>query len=298
MKKKRTTSKSNTSTKNDSVKNTVKKGDYYTEIVLPENLSVYLTPLSILVAATVIAAAILTIGAKSGNSFLPAARDNNDPIVAGAGEESPGVKAPNYDKIYDYAKEIGLDRSKLVKCVDDEKFAKEIEADLADGEKAGVQGTPGFIIGKMDSSGNVKGKLVAGAYPYEDFKGLFDYYLDGTEYSKLSDYEDASVKISLKSYPYKGNDKAKVAIVEFSDYECPFCIRHVKETHPIIEKDYIDKGKVLWVFRDYPLPFHNPVATKEAMIAKCAKDQGGNDAYFKVHDFIFNNTVGNTGGVQ
>ena len=97
--------------------------------------------------------------------------------------------------------------------------------------------------------------------------------------------------------PILGDPDAKVAIVEFSDYECPFCQRYWEQTQPQIKTNYIDTGKVMFVYRDLPLPFHDPAATKEAYAAECVRDQGGDIAYFKMHDKIFETTQGNGTGL-
>lgn len=85
--------------------------------------------------------------------------------------------------------------------------------------------------------------------------------------------------------PFLGEDDAPVTIVEFSDYECPFCARFYQQTLPQIKSQYIDTGKVKLVFRDFPLSFH-PQAEPAAIAANCAGEQG---KYFEFHDQIFNN---------
>ncbi len=56
----------------------------------------------------------------------------------------------------------------------------------------------------------------------------------------------------------KGSADAPITIVEYSDYQCPFCSRWVDETYPVILQDYIDTGKVRLEFRDFPLEQHTP----------------------------------------
>lgn len=109
--------------------------------------------------------------------------------------------------------------------------------------------------------------------------------------------QPTSAKISLDDDPVLGNKNAKVTLIEFSDYECPFCKRHFDQVYPSLKKDYIDTGKVKMVFRDYPLPFHDPMATFEANAANCAREQGGDSAYFKFHDAIFAKTKSNGNGL-
>ncbi len=105
----------------------------------------------------------------------------------------------------------------------------------------------------------------------------------------------APVKVSTDGDPVLGNKNAKITLIEFSDYECPFCKRHFDTVYPELKKDYIDTGKVKMVFRDLPLGFH-PNAPKQAEAAECARKQGGDAVYYKYHDQIFTKTTsGGTG---
>ena len=87
----------------------------------------------------------------------------------------------------------------------------------------------------------------------------------------------------LERAPLEGSPDAPVLLVEFSDYQCPFCKRFYDETLPQIRQTYIETGKVRLVFLDYPLPFH-PQAPIAAHAAWCAGDQ---DAYWEMHDKLF-----------
>jgi protein-disulfide isomerase len=98
----------------------------------------------------------------------------------------------------------------------------------------------------------------------------------------------AAVKVSIDDDPILGKKDAKITMVEFSDYQCPFCEKFWSETLPQVKKDYIDTGKVKLVYRDFPLGFH-PNAQKAAEAAECAGEQGGDVTYFKIHDKIFGN---------
>ena len=85
-----------------------------------------------------------------------------------------------------------------------------------------------------------------------------------------------------------GKDNAPITIIEFSDYQCPFCRKFWTETLPSIKKDYIDTGKVKLVYRDLPLTSLHPAAEPSAEAAECARFVGKSDeAYFKMHDKIF-----------
>jgi len=97
--------------------------------------------------------------------------------------------------------------------------------------------------------------------------------------------EPSNVQVSVDDDAVLGNKDAPVTMVEFSDYECPFCGRHFTETYPQIKKDYIDTGKAKLVFRDFPLSFHQN-AQKAAEAAECAGEQG---KYYEMHDKLYSN---------
>ncbi|TSC79639.1 MAG: DSBA oxidoreductase [Candidatus Peregrinibacteria bacterium Gr01-1014_25] len=80
-----------------------------------------------------------------------------------------------------------------------------------------------------------------------------------------------------------GGDSATVTIIEFTDYQCPFCGRHYSQTFGEIKKNYIDTGKVKYVVRDFPLSFHQN-AQKAAEATECAGDQ---DNFWEMHDLLF-----------
>ena len=94
----------------------------------------------------------------------------------------------------------------------------------------------------------------------------------------------AAVKVSVIDRPALGKTDAPVTLVEFSDYQCPFCRRHVTSTLPELKRDYIDSGKVRYVYRDFPIDRIHPEARKAAEAAHCAGDQG---KYWEMHDALF-----------
>lgn len=90
--------------------------------------------------------------------------------------------------------------------------------------------------------------------------------------------------ISIVGSPSKGNKAAEVILVEFSDYQCPFCARHFRETMPRIANDYIKTSKIRYVFRDFPIEAIHPGATKRHVMAHCAGEQ---DKHWNMHDLLF-----------
>jgi protein-disulfide isomerase len=82
-----------------------------------------------------------------------------------------------------------------------------------------------------------------------------------------------------------GNADAPLMIVEFSDYQCPYCRRFHAEVLPELRRNYIDTGKVRLVFKDLPLPMHRE-ALPAAVAARCAAAQG---KYWEMNEALFAN---------
>lgn len=96
------------------------------------------------------------------------------------------------------------------------------------------------------------------------------------------------VEVNIEGAPAEGKKNAPVVMVEYTDYQCPFCSRHFLQTYPQIKTDYIDTGKVLYVTKDFPLSFHEN-AQKAAEAAHCVREQKGDEGYFMMHDKLFEN---------
>ncbi len=95
------------------------------------------------------------------------------------------------------------------------------------------------------------------------------------------------VSASVDDDAVLGNKNAPVTIIEFSDYQCPFCRKFWTETYSQIKSQYVDAGKVKMVFRDLPLSSLHPMAQASAEAAECVREQGGDKAYFEYHDKMF-----------
>ncbi len=93
------------------------------------------------------------------------------------------------------------------------------------------------------------------------------------------------VQVSVDDDEVIGSANAPITIIEFSDFECPYCGRFFDETLPQIKTDYVDTGKVKIVYRDFPLQFH-PEAMPAALAADCAGEQG---KYYEYHNKLFEN---------
>ena len=211
------------------------------------------------------------------------------------------IKRPDLEK---YAQELGLDMPKFKAYLDASSGKARIDADMALGQKIGVQGTPNFFV---------NGRPIRGALPFEEFKKVIDEELKtadkmiaqgtpvGQVYGKLMASARTApaptpaapaqkppgagnevYKVAVGDAPTKGAKDPKVTIVEFSDFQCPFCGR-VGPTLTQIEKEYAKDVSIS--FRHLPLPFHeNAMPAAEA--AEAAREQG---KFWPMHDKLFAN---------
>lgn len=191
------------------------------------------------------------------------------------------------DNLKIIAKDLGLDTKKFNSCLDDGQKIDVVSKDSAYGGTVGVRGTPGFFI---------NGRFLGGAFPFTSFKEVIDRELEGKGSNDFKSYstdlQNANAQgsfiatpkdINIEGAHLLGDPNAKVVLVDFSDYECPYCIRHFNQTWPDIKKNYVDTGKIKVVFKNFPLNFH-PNAQKAAEAAECASDQG---KFWEMHDKIF-----------
>jgi len=205
---------------------------------------------------------------------------------------------PNLEQ---YAQQIGLDMSKFKAALDSGSGKGQIQADKMLAQQLGATGTPAFFI---------NGRPLKGAVPYDQFKKMMDeeiasadamlkagtpigqLYARIIEKGKLSatppmaaQNPDANqlYKVPVGPAPSRGDKLAKVIIIEYSDYQCPFCGR-VEPTLKQIEDTYHGKGvKLVW--KDNPLPFHqNAMPAAEAV--RAAGEQG---KFWEMHDKLFAN---------
>lgn len=99
------------------------------------------------------------------------------------------------------------------------------------------------------------------------------------------------VEVGNGNLPALGKKDAKVVMVDFSDFECPFCKQYFDQTYAQIKKDYIDTGKVVYYYRHFPLDFH-PAARPAALASECANEQ---NKFWEYHDLVFKDQAKITG---
>lgn len=100
--------------------------------------------------------------------------------------------------------------------------------------------------------------------------------------------EFPAAETTISDAPFLGDkSKAKIAIVEYNDYQCPYCQRHDQETKTQLIKEYVDTGKAIYVFREFPLDFHGQLAIDSANAALCVNEIGGISKFVEYHSKIF-----------
>jgi protein-disulfide isomerase len=181
-----------------------------------------------------------------------------------------------------YAKDLGIDEGEFKACATSNKYDEKINTQMSSGQAAGISGTPGNIIYDMKSK---KGIIVSGAQPIGNFSKIIDAMLkDPSSAFALEGIEMANnvPQVDFDEDHIRGDKGAKIAIIEYSDYQCPFC-HSVHPTYKKLLQQY--DGKIMWVYRHYPLSFH-PEAMPLAVGAECAGELGGPDAYWAFSDKI------------
>ena len=189
-------------------------------------------------------------------------------------------------------KDLGLDPKKLDDALKNHKWKKSIDEDSGLGDDVQASGTPHFFI---------NGRRLVGAQPFEKFQKIIDEEITKANgllakgvaqkdlYSEMikdgkgaPDLEKKPMP-SITGAPWRGKKDAKVTVVEFSDFQCPFCKRAEDAVNQVMA-DYGDKIKFVW--RNLPLPMHAdaPLASQAAMEAY---KQKGSDGFWKMHDKLY-----------
>lgn len=188
------------------------------------------------------------------------------------------------DLFVSYAAGLGLDESALTACLESGEHEEAVEVNVAEARSLGVTGTPMFYV---------DGYPLNGARPFEHFQLAVQYAEEGRLAEAYAPAEQQPQEPSGPPQPVDveiadaysiGDPDAPVTIVEFTDFQCPFCVRHFQQTYPKIVQEYVETGVVRYVFKDFPLNSIHPQAAEAAQAARCAGDQ---DAYLEMHDLLF-----------
>jgi protein-disulfide isomerase len=215
-------------------------------------------------------------------------------------ENQKALTRPDLER---YAREIGLNLVQFKQALDRNTYKEAVAKDLADAGRAGVRGTPHFLI---------NGKALSGAQPYEAFKSVIDVEIREMELLsrqgrtfpdalgerlKVNFDPDAALTtpapprradpsdelfVPVGSSPVRGNSDAPVTIVMFGNFQCSFCAR-VEGTLRELKEIYGDAIRIVW--KNNPLPIHDR-ADEAARAAIAAGAQG---RFWEMHDKLFAN---------
>jgi protein-disulfide isomerase/serine/threonine protein kinase len=177
-----------------------------------------------------------------------------------------------------------------------------LDEDQALAKKVGAQGTPAFRINGLELSGaqpldrfksvidselaKASAKIAAGTPKNKIYVAMSTENFAAAPAKKTDEHEEDTTtvwRVPVLGSPVRGNVDAPVTIVEFADFQCPFC----KRTEPTLDKlrdTYGDKVRIVW--KNSPLPFH-PRAEPAAELALEARAQKGDAAFFRAHDKLF-----------
>ena len=196
------------------------------------------------------------------------------------------------DFLVGVAEGLDVDMARYSACVDNADSAARVQASVEEGRGLGYNGTPSF---RFLSAGSDKTWEMSGAHPIARFARYADALIAGEE--PPEDPKPKPPELPFWAKPeglapdpdrpgfnmagdaYKGNPNARVVVVEFNDFQCPACQTHTREAQPIIDKELVDTGKVLWVDKQLPLRVHEH-ALIAAVAAECAGDQ---QKYWEMH---------------
>lgn len=204
--------------------------------------------------------------------------------VEPAQEKQPQANEPQgwtQDEVISLAADLDLDQEEFTTCLQEDRYVDEIKEEIQGGQAVGVGGTPATIL---VVNGQAK-KFISGAVPMQQLTSALDSFIENpNQEAETSQVFKPEGFVALDDDDhYRGNPDAEIVLVEYSDYECPFCTRFQTTMQQVIA-DYGDQ--VAWVYRHYPLPQLHPNAIMLANASECATELGGSDAFWELSDVL------------
>lgn len=197
------------------------------------------------------------------------------------------------------AEEVGSDADAYAACMDAGTYTDVVQARVEMGFERGFNATPSFQVVRGEDNAVFE---VIGAQPYEQFAATVDAALAGETPAVAAEPEQPQQQgipfwataegweadpdrpgYNMAGDQYRGEVDAPLTVIEFSDFQCPFCARHNADTQPILDEKYVETGKVLWVYKHFPLNIH-PQAPAAGVAAECAAEQ---EMFWEMHAALF-----------
>jgi protein-disulfide isomerase len=229
------------------------------------------TPHAIILAAFIISGGIIVYGAiiADGSRVRPSQVTNPLPYIL---------------------KNAGIDAKAFAACVAEGDQASTVASSVEDGEVAGVDGTPTTFVIRMENDIPYVVASISGAQPVSFFTQAIKQALNGTSTTELTRFLGRPIN---NTEIEGGKMVSNVYVVEYSDTECPFCIR-LHNTMKQIRTDYA--GQISFVYRNFPLTSIHRHAQKEAEMISCVHVLGGEKAMYSFIDALFSYKMQNNSG--
>ena len=198
--------------------------------------------------------------------------DSKKELVEDQSVEQPKENLVGMEAARKVASEMGINIDEFNSCVEDPAIAQKVKDQQDLGEKAGVTGTPGSFVYDTVTKKAIE---LGGAAPLDTIK------------SKLADLK-AGKGVDIDIAPIneedfvKGNSEARYVVMEWSDYECPYCGRFQESVNQLVEQD----TDVKWVYRQFPLDGLHPNTRQKSIAALCVGKIAGNDAFWQFSDTL------------
>ncbi len=239
----------------------------------------------ILVLSTIGFFIMLGLYFNDGGSAKKVTTSGTAPQVVTGGGAAP--------RLVDLAKEVGLDADDFATCVQTKQFAAQVQEDEREAQAVGGRGTPySILIGPKGETYPING-----AQPFEVIDALIKKINGEAVDPSLEQYIPvAQTGLTLraadpKTEAVRGNQNAQITIVEYSDFECPYCKRFHQTMQQVMD---VHGDDIKWVYRHFPLDSLHRNARVEALAAECAYAED-KDKFWELTDLIFAVTPSNDG---
>ena len=226
----------------------------------------------------------------------------HDKLFRTQSEWAPREEALSY--FAELAQELGADPTQYGSCIANSgALVEKVNASLEEARSFGFTGTPSFRFVHEESG---EAFALSGAQPYDTFSDWIETIAVGRSpqgaaqaqpqqqqgEGRLPFWASAEGLAPDPERPgftvagdiYHGSSDAPIVVVEFSDFQCPYCSRHTLTTQPILNAEFVEKGEVMWVFKHFPIQNIHPFAFSASVAAECAAEQG---AFWQFHHRLF-----------
>ncbi|MBW6441529.1 thioredoxin domain-containing protein [Patescibacteria group bacterium] len=216
---------------------------------------------------------LIVLGLVGVAFYLGSSMQNRDkPTVQEQAVEAPQQQLAGIAAARQVASTIDVNLEEFDTCVADPEMAQKVRDQEKLGTDIGVSGTPGAFLYDTVTK---KAIQLGGAVPLATMEA---------ELAKLKAGEGTDIGIAPINEDdfVKGNENARYVLIEWSDYECPFCLRFQETATQLVEQN----EDVKWVYRQFPLDGLHPNARDKSIAALCVGKIAGNDTFWEFSDML------------